>query len=87
MKTRKQELQALANDFGARMKEKLIDKYEQGYTGWDCINIVPGLESALQEHVKRALAGDYMQWIDVANLAAFLWWHGGNKARRDLGAD
>jgi hypothetical protein len=63
---------ACVDEFAAKMKEKLIQKAEAGWSGWDCDNTAGKLEEALILHAAKLLQGQ-PQAIDVANLAMFLW--------------
>lgn len=56
------------------MVAKLERQAARGLGGWNHPAAVPFLKYELQLHVQRALA-DPNQWVDVLNLAAFLWWH------------
>ncbi len=57
----------MVDAFADAMKEKLIRQFrKKGYTGWDNISNMRGIERALVEHLPK---GDY---VDVGNFAAFL---------------
>lgn len=64
-------LEALVKGAAKAMLEKLQDRYEQGYHGWDNINLMQELWDKLEEHVDRGLGKENM--VDIMNLAAFLW--------------
>jgi len=65
-------LSKLVDLFAQAMKEKLIEKVEEDYYGWEDENDVPEwyLKEGLLEHVKKGPIG---QEVDIANLAMFLW--------------
>ena len=65
-------LVSMADKFARGMKQKLIDKYEEGYRGWDDPKYKEGMEESLKEHVGRLINGDRYQAVDIANLAMFL---------------
>ena len=65
-------LEKMVDDFAARMLEKLIDKDDEGWSGWSQPNYRKVLEHKLMDHAVRALQGESEQWLDVANFAAFL---------------
>lgn len=73
-------LSELVASFGEAMRRKLWKKMRQGYSGWGDNSdpaVLECLQDKLQEHVKRYLAGDPLQLVDIANLVAMLWnWHG-----------
>lgn len=58
------------------MREKLWKKAQQGYEGWDDTSdpsTLDHMRESLASHVKRYLDGDPKQFVDIANLAALLW--------------
>ena len=52
------------------MNEKFIQKKKEGYTGWD------DLDEPMDDLLIRKLYTNIEQedWVDVANIAAILWW-------------
>ena len=64
-------LQELVEGASQEMVKKLNEKYKNGYSDWDNINIVQKLWDKLEDHVSRGLSKDNM--VDIMNLAAFLW--------------
>ena len=71
-KAQRYALFALKDYFSDEMHKKLIQKYHEGYTGWDNYKLKSFLLESLEKHVERAKE-DPNQWVDVANLAAMLW--------------
>ncbi len=72
---RQHPLDEAVDAFATKMKDKLENKRHQGWSGWDhgwfitdkrCCN------RKLASHVKRVLAGDWKQAVDVANFALFI---------------
>jgi len=63
------ELWTLVDRLAQAMKERLAQQALRGWTGWQDPVHVPSFRGRLH---RNADAGD---WIDVANFAAFLWWH------------
>lgn len=58
------------DQFAEAMKEKMEEKYYEGYTGWDDITGVEGvIVQKLKDHTRRGNG----QWVDVANFAMMLW--------------
>lgn len=49
------------------MYNKLMDKYRQGYSGWDN----PDCERGLLDILRNNIVDE--DWVDVANIAMFLW--------------
>lgn len=63
-------LQALVRNFADVMLEKLAAKDGEFADRWTVADDVPAIQTALHEHMEK---GDP---VDVANYAAFLWYHG-----------
>ena len=59
----------LVSDFSEVMFEKFVAKLKQGYNGWDrnTPDIIESITTRLGKNIEK---GD---WVDVANLAMFLW--------------
>jgi hypothetical protein len=77
-----QELSNLVASFSEAMRAKLWKKLGQGYHGWNDETdsaVYEQLEEKFHEHVKRFKDGDVHQLVDIANLAAMLWWHNETK--------
>lgn len=68
-KAERDALEAMVDAFASEMKKKLIAKMEEGYGGWANDSSRLLLQRKLEEHVSRGEG----QWVDVANLACFLW--------------
>lgn len=71
-KTEADRLIEMIDAFAERMKEKVLDKLAEGFSGWSQKSYRKTLESDLVEHAFRGIRGESDQWLDVANLAAFL---------------
>lgn len=54
-------------NFSAEMLKKILKKMKEGYCGWDNENHAAYMQNQLTLHAKKC---DY---IDVANIAMFLW--------------
>ena len=74
-------LSKLVDDFAEEMRVKLDLKHRNGWTGWDNMDEAD-IRYRLGEHVVRCLLGEDQE-IDLANLAAFLWY--AKKQRRKQG--
>ena len=58
------------DQFAAAMKEKMEEKYWEGYAGWDDIKGVEKvITDRLIEHARRGKG----QEVDIANFAMMLW--------------
>jgi len=59
----------LMNQFTNQMFAKVVNKMENGYTGWDQLSpeIIATMKSKLSANIEKE------DWADVANLAMFLW--------------
>lgn len=68
-----QKLEEMVDSFAREMKQKLISKVYDGYRGWDELANKRILEKKLMQHIMLLIKG-YDQHVDVANLAAFLWY-------------
>lgn len=68
--------QAVA-EFAEAMLEKLLQKYRQGYSGWNWASFINSGRCGrkLRDHVRRLLDEGLPQEVDVANFAMFLWRH------------
>jgi len=55
-----------------KMQDKLLQKRDEGYHGWDDSRIRDDLINSLIAHIERAKS-DPNQWLDVANLAIMVW--------------
>jgi len=66
------ELLQLVNNASGEMKNKLLAKQKEGYTGWNNPKNKQMIFDSLKEHIDKPLK-DPNQWIDVANLAIILW--------------
>ena len=69
--------------FANAMNEKFIQKAKEGYIGWDdpeqCSN---------DELIKKLYANAVQEdWVDVANIAAILWWRKQNLTKQSSGHD
>ncbi len=53
--------------FNAEMLKKILKKSREGYSGWDSQECAAYMQHQLSHHTVK---GDY---IDVANIAMFLW--------------
>ena len=62
----------LVTDFSDRMREKLLEKLDEGWEGWDDADAKMEFEDRLIAHVVSAMRGEEGEWVDVANFAAFL---------------
>ena len=51
--------------------EKIKEKEEEGYGGWDKPELIKYLEEGLIEHTKKILTQDNL--VDIANYCIFLW--------------
>jgi len=72
------ELSNLVASFSEAMRAKLWKKLGQGFEGWNDEtdeHLYEDLEEKLYAHVRRFKEGDTTQLVDIANLAAMLWWH------------
>ena len=63
------------NLFADQMKERLIQKADLGWRGWDDIRLLPGLIKRLHENVQEIMNGesDGSSEVDTANLAMMVW--------------
>ena len=62
-------IRMLANSFSKEMKEKMLQKFNEGRRGWDDPAwTVEDVKKALIDHIEK---GDP---VDIANFAAF-WWY------------
>lgn len=67
------ELASVTYRFASRMFDRLAQKAEDGYLGWDDPDYREEIMRKLEIHAKRLMAGDSSEAIDVANLAMFLY--------------
>ncbi len=65
-------LSIAVDTFANAMERKLVDKFYEGYEGWDNPSYEVEIISNLQEHVASLIAGESKQAVDVANLAMML---------------
>jgi hypothetical protein len=67
----KEKLETCVDGFSKEMKEKLVEKYEEGFEGWETM---PRDEILMRihYHAGRLLLG-YNEEVDVANFCMFLW--------------
>ena len=78
IKSDRDDLSMLVALFGEEMRQKLRKKLEQGYKYWNDASddhVVEDLRDKLIDHVERYKKGDPKQLVDIANLAAMLWFH------------
>lgn len=78
IKNERDDLSMLVALFGEAMRQKLRQKFEQGYRYWNDTtysHMVEDLQDKLHSHVERYKKGDPKQLVDIANLAAMLWFH------------
>lgn len=61
------------NKFTKEMYEKLQEKEDEGFSGWNIIN-KETLQYNLMHHVNRLITLHDTEEIDIANLAMFLWY-------------
>ncbi len=70
-------LEKLLGEFTHEMKQRLADHDQAGWTGWDDAHEMANYKGGLKERIIRnALNNDF---IDVANLAMFAWFHKSNE--------
>ena len=60
-------------DFANLMKEKLLEKYELGWHGWDDSYEKDAMRQSLLGKAQQLYNGDYSQAVDVANYSMFLY--------------
>ena len=72
MNSEQKQLVAMVDDFARQMKEKLLAKEKDGWTGWRETHYRSNFQRRLVAHAIEAIQGDNRQWVDVANFAAFL---------------
>lgn len=70
----------LVDRFSKDMRSKLIEKYMEGYTGWDNPDELEFLKDSLVSHTEKGFDSENM--VDVANLAAMIWGHHYGFARK-----
>ena len=70
--TESERLEMVVDDFADRMKKKLLQKEDEGWSGWRRKVHSQDFEDRLIEHALCGIRGDSAQWVDVANFAAFL---------------
>jgi len=68
-----EKLQRLFKQFTKVMKVRLLKKEEAGWSGWDERSLMP-LDELMDRIFDNLNKGD---WIDVANLAMFAFYHYG----------
>jgi hypothetical protein len=79
-------LRNLVRLFSAAMRLKLLYKHDRGWENWDAPAFREKLVDDLMQHLVRAIeTRDHKKWIDVANYAAFLWYHDGKVQLNDEG--
>lgn len=73
--TEKEKLSALIADFGEEMRRRLWFKETVGRNGWDHKDSISKLRASLKEHTEK-YGRDKNPWrlVDVANIAALLWY-------------
>ena len=64
---------ALVNDFAYQMKNRLLEKLEEGYSGWDS-DEAWRIEDIRDRVIDRMLDDPDLSPIDIANYAMF-WWN------------
>lgn len=64
-------LYELVDKFSGDMKSKLRKKFHEGYRGWDNREIKQDLINKLHKKLEEDVGPE--RFIDIANLAAFLW--------------
>lgn len=78
-----QRLEDLIGVFAQDMLKKIRLKAAQGRGGWNLPVHVPAMKAALVEHIQKAIDGDAPDdWVDVANFAAFLYFHASKREDR-----
>ena len=65
-------LNQAVDDFSLAMKWRLVQKFNQGFSGWDDPRYKEVIQKKLKSATDRLLAGDTQQAPDVANLAMML---------------
>ena len=81
-KTEKQRLTEAVVAFSAEMLDKLWDKMDEGFNGWDDPQYEKTFEQRLLAHVGKLLQGE-AQEADIANFAMFIWSIKKTKAESD----
>jgi len=76
-------LSRLVSEFAEAMRQKLWKKQREGRSGWQDTSdskVPEILRERLYEHVEAYRRGDPKQLVDIANLAAMLWYHEAREA-------
>jgi hypothetical protein len=62
--------------FADEMKKKMLEKFKEGYHGWDDRERFPDLLilGKLHEHVERLVHYRLSEEIDIANFCMMLWY-------------
>jgi len=87
--TETQKLEKLVSMFAETMRKKLLKKMHAGFGGWaDTTDsaVAENLHEKLKVCVEKYLKnGERKQLVDIANLAAFLWFHEYDKENELIG--
>ena len=84
MKTEQEKLEEAVDSFAFEMKERLIEKMNQGYTGWDKTNVHPSDEyladsivedaNYLRLRIQEGLMPSTVTMCDIANRLMMLFY-------------
>ena len=70
---KEEKLELVMNGFAKRMFQRLEEKEEQGFKGWDENSIISNLEERLKRKIEKFIKNkDYGRSIDIANFVMFL---------------
>ena len=86
MKTEQEKLEDAVDSFAFEMKERLIEKMKQGYTGWDKTTAHPSDEyladsivedaNYLRRQIREGLTPSTSKLVGIANrLMMLFYWH------------
>jgi hypothetical protein len=71
--TEKQKLFDAVDKFAEAMKERLLSKHKQGWSGWDCYDALNLRNRMLLNASHAREHGDKKSLVDTANLAMMVW--------------
>jgi len=88
MKTEQEKLEEAIDSFAFEMKERLIEKMKQGYTGWDKTNVHPSDEylvnyivedaNYLSRQIQEGLTPSAVTMADIANRLMIIFYRHNN---------
>ena len=70
--TDKDNLKIAVQEFANEMLDKLLEKADEWWHGWNDPKNIPAIRESLITHIGRFLSGDNKEYVDISSLCMML---------------